>query len=360
MLNHAFYFFKMGDVIAETVSSCTDHGFGVPMIFCRDIFWTLASRGFFGVNFFFVISGFLITGLLMDFIQNRLDIGRFYLRRCFKIIPHYYFLILIVFIPLFCSISFSSWPQVWQGLVPYLFFFQNYCLGASWLDHTWSLVTEEQFYIFWSVFLFFISRYLGHGTGRWRAAVWGAGVLVILITINRFFLYTHGTSLVFVYPMQTAVMHGTSVVADGLMAGCILRLLWFRYPAYFRDAKRARIFYLLGIIVACVLLVLPLSTWGVSGAWYGTTLAWVFPACFIMAGLGGVVWVCQASWLRSVGKSSYGIYLVHYPFLIWMSDRLAGGYLSFMIYMILAVFLGVFTTFTVEKYFLNMRKKLAP
>ena len=338
LLNHSAYFFELRNPWLEP-------------------FW---GHGFFGVNFFFVVSGFLITGLMMDFLRGGLDIRRFYLRRCFKIIPHYYFITLAVFIPLFCSIPFTTWPDVWRGLVPYLFFLQNYFPGASWLDHTWSLVTEEQFYIFWSVFLFGLSIYLRDENGRWRAAMLGAVVLVVLITINRFFLYANGASLTGIFPMQTHPTHGTSVIADGLMAGCALRLLWARYPAYFMDKKRGLAFYLLGGIAFLTLLLSPLAGSGVPKLWHTLTFAWIAPVCFIAAGLGGTVWLWQARWLREVGRNSYGIYLVHYPLLLWMADGGRIGYLPFLFYIPLAVFLGFFTTATVEKYFLDIRKKVSP
>ncbi len=361
VLHHAFYSFHMSRVMAKAVNFCHDYGFGIPMALFRDALTLLASRGFFGVNLFFVISGFLITGLLIESLTGKLQIGRFYLRRFFKIIPHYYFVISIVFIPLFVVNPLEAWPPLWQKTFSYLFFFQSYNIGVSALDHTWSMVVEEQFYVFWAVFLFILSKYCSSEGDRWRIAFFTTIILIIAITVNRFYFYRNGVSLVSIYPMVTHETHGISLIADCLMIGSLLRLFWHRYPEFFRNKSRSFFAYALGIFVFIVLLSLPASGVGVPDVWYAATLSGISPLLFIIGGLGGVAWGWQFPWLRQVGLNSYGLYLVHYPLLLCLRSRWAGGgYIPFIIYIALVVFLGFLTTTTIEKYFLDLRKKISP
>ena len=112
---------------------------------------------------FFVISGFLITGLLTEHLESEVHIKRFYIRRSFKILPQYFFAVIfaIIFykiVPPFVDreglvIQFShvQGAVIWS----YFLFFQNYFIQVPMLSHTWSLVIEEHFYLFYPVVLWF-------------------------------------------------------------------------------------------------------------------------------------------------------------------------------------------------------------
>jgi peptidoglycan/LPS O-acetylase OafA/YrhL len=145
------------------------------------------------------------------------------------------------------------------------------------------------------------------------------------------------------------------------MAGCLLRLAWVRYPALFRDKSRAVASYLIGTAIFMYLLSLPITNYGQQVYWYTTTLAWGMACCFVLAGLGGADWLWRASWLRFIGRHSYGIYLLHHP-LVLVMFFLSKGHPTwlFWIYIPLAIGAGVISTMTVEKYFLEMRKRLCP
>lgn len=112
--------------------------------------------GVIGVEIFFVISGFLIGGILFREIdkQNNLfkTLTNFWVRRWYRILPLYYLTLLFKFIVIDSSIG--------TNILYYVFFLQNNFYGISYLQVSWSLVIEEWFYLFSPLFLFFAVRYL--------------------------------------------------------------------------------------------------------------------------------------------------------------------------------------------------------
>ncbi len=114
-------------------------------------FLKLFSIGWSGVDLFFVLSGFLIVGILLDAKSSNNYFSSFYIRRALRILPLYYLLLtLFLILPIFISndgifkLTFPFWS--------YLLFIQNlfmikFDLGTSWLGVTWSLAIEEQFYL---------------------------------------------------------------------------------------------------------------------------------------------------------------------------------------------------------------------
>ncbi len=114
----------------------------------------LQKMGWIGVDLFFVLSGFLVSGLLFKEYRESGSIktGRFLIRRGFKIYPVFYAFIL--FTVIFKTIARK--PIVTHDLLGELFFLQNY-MGSLW-NHTWSLAVEEHFYFTLSLFLFFLSK----------------------------------------------------------------------------------------------------------------------------------------------------------------------------------------------------------
>ena len=100
-----------------------------------------------GVDVFFVISGFLITTLLINERQryNRIDIGAFYRRRAFRVLPAYLF-----FVGSMAAVSALDFIDLgWSNIWPSLLFVANYVNPGWTTGHTWSLSLEEQFYLLW-------------------------------------------------------------------------------------------------------------------------------------------------------------------------------------------------------------------
>lgn len=109
----------------------------------QSLFGTWRRGGWVGVDLFFVLSGFLVSGLLLTEYKSRghLGVGRFYMRRGWKIYPPFFLLIAVTVL---MRVK-EGWPIPSRSLAAELFFFQSYVPGL-W-NHTWSLAVEEHFYL---------------------------------------------------------------------------------------------------------------------------------------------------------------------------------------------------------------------
>jgi peptidoglycan/LPS O-acetylase OafA/YrhL len=193
-----------------------------------------------GVRVFFVISGFLITGLLMaeEARTGSISLGRFYLRRALRIFPAYF-----AFLAVLAGLA-------WARVLPvppsdFLYaatFTTNYIAERSWyVGHLWSLAVEEQFYLLWPAAIA-----LSTTLRAWRIAL----AVVCLLPLVRLVEADHvaGVNELMGTTFETA--------ADALAIGCLLALardrLWSH--ATYRDAVRSRWFapllLLLGVLVS--------------------------------------------------------------------------------------------------------------
>ena len=114
-----------------------------------------ASLGGLGVEIFFVISGFIITHLLLKEIDRtgKIRLRDFYIRRAFRIWPAYYLFLATIFIlQRMRVIGLPTRELIASGA----FIWNYYPAGNTWLGHTWSLCVEEQFYLFWPAILWFV------------------------------------------------------------------------------------------------------------------------------------------------------------------------------------------------------------
>ena len=177
--------------------------------------WYAIFDGGTGVFIFFVISGYLITSLLLHEHQKRGSISMrgFYLRRAMRILPPLYAYVAVLLL------------LGWAGrltinhldIVSALFFFHNYAPGSMWsLEHFWSLSIEEQFYFLWPVILLYCLRKPGIA-GRLTASRIALAVILISPVIR-----------VLSFRLDIRYLHngfGFHMRADALMYGCLFALL---------------------------------------------------------------------------------------------------------------------------------------
>jgi peptidoglycan/LPS O-acetylase OafA/YrhL len=285
----------------------------------------------FGVDLFFVLSGFLITGILTDSKGSQHYFRNFYARRALRIWPLYYLVLFVAFVvaPLFAPSMRATAVSIWPAFVFYVqnivFAYRNtYPFG---LGATWSLAVEEQFYLTWPVLVFLLKK-------RTLAIV---SVLLVVMSLSlRLSFHFHGAPLGFVHFFTLSRL---DAIAFGSLAA-----LWLRSPSCTFVRWRTRAYQFLGIGVAGTILARVLMHKNSSIVGY-TFLAFAF------AGLLGVSLASDprssllgrslsAGWLRYIGRISYGIYLLHYPlFILWarfigslgfyQAHKLAGNLVAF-------------------------------
>lgn len=127
-----------------------------------------------GVSVFFVISGFLITSLLLEEqgLTGRISLRNFYVRRAFRILPPFW--VFLIGVVLFWKLG--VFATQWHYLAVSFTFLRDYIAGDWWTGHSWSLSVEEQFYLLWPATLVLIGR---------RKSLWLASLLIFAAPVTR-------------------------------------------------------------------------------------------------------------------------------------------------------------------------------
>jgi peptidoglycan/LPS O-acetylase OafA/YrhL len=164
---------------------------------------------------FFIISGFLITGILLREMNRRgtVDILRFYFKRTFRIFPAYYFFLAVVAIGAALGI-FHLKPGDMLHATTYT---SNYNPDPAWqLGHSWSLSVEEQFYLLWPAVLLTLGI---------RRASWGLLGLMMVMPAWRIFLQAIPPGAYGLGTLQSGLSHTFDSTADIIAVGCLLAML---------------------------------------------------------------------------------------------------------------------------------------
>jgi len=296
------------------------------------------DMGNIGVRTFFLISGFLITSLLL--LENEatgaISLPRFYFRRILRILPAYSAFLLAIAAFIFFGITAASY---WD-LLPPLLYVSNYWPTPLIVGHTWSLSVEEQFYLIWPCTLVFLGV---------RRATYGALALFALApmlrVLDHMFAWDNPR-----YAFET--------VADSLATGCLLALcrsfLWSLLP--YRRLLHSRWFFTLPLLLIIAIGVqLPVLLWNAVGI---TTLNVGIAVCldrYMRLHHGPVGRVLNWQPIVWIGTLSYSIYLWQQPFLL--SPRLQ---LSFPLAMVCILLVASASYYIVERPFLRLKDSFEP
>jgi peptidoglycan/LPS O-acetylase OafA/YrhL len=268
--------------------------------------WSAGSAlrtGFIGVDLFFVLSGFLITRILLAEQETRgtIDFRLFYIKRFLRIFPIYY--LSLAFVGLFLG---ERWDRLLFGVL----YLTNYNFlvtdAPSSIGHTWSLCIEEQFYLFWPLLVWLVPP----NRGRWMTGAVVPGLAVLFCLLVAAFV---------VWPKPEDIIYSTTPARMmSLSAGAYLAYRE-RDGVTFRGGPALAIFAAgLGLIVA--VMAARLNGFVPNGGFYWAML---LPGFGLLS--TGIVAVVAASspWLagvrtalsnaplRYVGRISYGLYLYH-------------------------------------------------
>jgi peptidoglycan/LPS O-acetylase OafA/YrhL len=256
-------------------------------------FMAATQPGWTGVNLFFVLSGFLITGILLDSKGKPYFYRRFYTRRALRILPAYYLLLILLLVLRTSSAAFVGLSFV------YLANMTDFFGVACDYGPLWSLAVEEHFYILWPAVV--------RNLTAWRLALVSAS-LVVMIPVLR------ATS--FAFGHRGGLDWYTWFVADGLAAGSLLAIVL--RTSISRVQVRTLCASLLGV---AILLGLAGKPFGIltrsrllGAALQFTVLNALFAGIlllFLLAGTSNARRYVNFSWLRFLGYLSYGLYLDH-------------------------------------------------
>lgn len=312
--------------------------------------WDLVvGAGWVGVQLFFVLSGFLITGILVDDRDASHPRKSFYVRRALRILPLYY----LVLIPFFIWHPRPAGEAVW-----YFVFLSNWSWlhygGVAGLGHLWSIAVEEQFYLLWPWLVL----------GTRNATV--ARVCVALV-IGAFAARVALHALHF---PDLWLYSSTIARADALAMGALVALA---VRSYTWRARLARAERPIAIVVVVGLAAIVVMTRGLS-----RNVPIVQIVGYTLLALGSALLVARAASpmpprlldrpaLRSIGKYSYAIYLLHAPLkeialqVFGLTELSLGRDIVFVIAVsVVSMLLARVTWSLVERPALALKDRLAP
>ena len=264
------------------------------------------SLGWAGVPLFFVLSGFLITGILLEEKSGKFSdyLSSFYIKRTLRIFPLFYAYLAFNFIILLVT------GRSTEGYGWYLLYLQNYHIGSELngggslpgiVGHTWSLAVEEQFYLVWPFLVYFLSK---------RQLAWTCVILIIASPLARWAILQDG---------------GNVYLANVTLPSCLDMMAYGALLALLRTSKiGSKVVYTM-FAVGCALTAYAIFVLGLDAFW--EPRKWINSAFYLFTALafifGTAIWYVavkpNANLVRALtiqpllftGKISYGLYLWH-------------------------------------------------
>ncbi len=335
--------------------------------------------GWAGVFLFFVLSGFLITGNLLDARHEPHFFRNFYIRRTLRIFPIYY-LVFFAIIAYGLITDAKIGDAAWYGV-----YLQNMLLGHGSFsadfprvfNHSWSLAVEEQFYLIWPLAVFYLSRR--------RLAVLSMGMIFFAIFFR--FAASYGTgNASYVFMLLPCIMDSLAV---GAMLAISLRWSGAQVTVLARGARWVTLFsglclaglvgswgYQKYAIPADYLLGSPINLFlhTFMAVFFGALIAWV-----VLDRQSLLSRMLRNGAMRHIGKISYGIYLYHFPVfyivrhvfktwgapnggrISWDTSRLGVETIACALAQLAITYLVALASWhVIEKRILALKEKLAP
>ncbi len=292
------------------------HAFIVaPDIVVTPVLSRLSASGFLGVDIFFVLSGFLITALLVSESdqRGRVSLRRFYLRRAARLLPALYVFLAAVWttglVTDFRATTAEFQRRTILAALTYTsnIFAERHAEMVGDLGHMWSLAFEEKFYVVWPILLTIIIAW------RWTRAhpEFIVAAAIAAVAINRGFVFAErGWYIAYL---------GSLTRIDGLLVGALAALVWRR------GAVPTRLLPTAGTVAAGGLIVGLFTLRGDTAlTFYGGLLVFNLCVAVVIVALTESTWSAKRlfEWrpLSTLGRVSYGTYLWHHV-VFWETRR---------------------------------------
>jgi peptidoglycan/LPS O-acetylase OafA/YrhL len=334
------------------------------------IWWVFDRVGWVGVDLFFVLSGFLISGLLFaDYKRYKaIRLKRFLVRRALKIYPAYYVFLLLTGLATYVALhAVDSLSRYFYEI----FFLMNYAPVTTW-PHIWSLAVEEHFYIVLPLFLMGAARFFTDREDPFRILTPAMGVIATLCIGFRAAYVFVGT------PNFEMAYKATHTRMDSLFFGVLI--------GYFYHFRRETVDHVMGsakncaaIAAASCVLLAPAYFWSTKNRFFAT-----FGYSSLYLAFGGVLLLClyvrgvlptqisrgvslAGTLMASIGMYSYSIYLWHVPIALWLAPLVrrvfhisTGPYEDFGIYLVGSLVTGIVMSRLIEYPILRLRDRFFP
>jgi peptidoglycan/LPS O-acetylase OafA/YrhL len=346
---------------------------GVAVLLVVCFHFGYIGAGWAGVQMFFVLSGFLITSILLAERDRPFPfyLKRFYWRRALRIFPLYYAFLAIVGVVALWSGPSAALRQQWLYLLTYTFnharLLANYISPQYW-GHLWSLSVEEQFYLLWPALIYFLPR---------RSLGWVLAGLVIGTPLLRLGIEIGFPGRALGHSAGYSMYFLTICQLDAFASGALV--------AYTRDSSRLRKPVLLWLIVSAAAIGIglvnqsrlgdsPFLTIGYPFAFplpyqssWGYTILNLWSATLLMALLqnNALTRFFRTRPLAAVGKISYGVYVFHFPILalatkytgLPLRSKSVPGLLVFALYLAATLAVSQFSYSVFERQFLALKNR---
>jgi peptidoglycan/LPS O-acetylase OafA/YrhL len=340
-------------------------GIAFLMVFSTHL--CILGTGHFGVDLFFVLSGFLITSILLQEHQRfgSINLYKFYLRRALRLLPALFLVLMGILLYTAIMLPFPKLMMALSDTWRIILYVWNWVLAAGWnvtgdvsyivehhqvmYLHLWSLSVEEQFYIIWPFLLLFLLK-----LPRKQILVF-LGIGIIIPAIARFHYWQGGPAL--------WIYFRTDFRFDNLLYGATIA--WFLNWGMVPQGRNKTLLSWAGMLAFVGLIGLAIPDLINNGKIYQGLLSLValFSAILIASAvycpLAPLKWLLEMKPLRWIGRVSYGLYLWHLPIIVMVSHRnIANPFIKDFIVIVATFSISAISYYKFELPFLKLKEKI--
>jgi peptidoglycan/LPS O-acetylase OafA/YrhL len=318
--------------------------------------WFFQRGGWMGVDLFFVLSGFLVSGIYFREYQKKktISVTNFLIRRGFKIYPNFY---LMIFVMILLGYIFSV-PISKSEIFSVVIFLQSYVQVNDYWFPTWSVAVEEHFYFLLSILFFIIYKFRKHKTtdNIFNKLPQYFIVLLTIVLSFRFWNYLHYENYNFLKQFGN-----THIRIDSLMLGVVISYYYHFFPEKIIALKK----YSWLIITVSALTIIPYAfILRIDNPWIsviGITHIYIVAGLVLISCLNLNIPNNIFTWIVGrIGANSYAIYLWHSVILFWLQYAFEPSIWLVITYIVSSLLIGELLTTYFENPILKLRDKLFP